>query len=465
MVLGLMAVYNEADIVGQVIQHTINQGLDLVILDNGSTDGSDEICRKYVGRGVLEVERTVSEVYDPIFILRRLEEMAQTHSPSWLAIIDSDEIHEPPLPGLTLKQAIEREDKLGYNLVQSNCFEFWPTPLDDKGQKDPVKRIKYYIWSDDFHFPFWRNYPGTDCWSGGSHIVYFPEGIKPRVSPRKFVLRHYKIRSSEQGRRKILDGRRRFKRPPLPEGWMIHYNRFPMDEMCFSINPEKLTRYNEDCAWSLDRRFDTRYGSWRPPKVVGSSLLLAPSSLRYLPSPFLALLKNSIGYCYRYIPLHLRFLLKRLIPLYLSDPNSFPVRIPYEIGTKLPRNEAVWMNPILELHRKRLDLRYVFPEVNVNREYGKLIEWIIGHGLRELSTSFRVLAPLLTLRYLYNKRVDMQEWYPEVNEKGDYTRLVKWVVDIGLTSDKSADILRPYAHWYSSYMRGIPIPPTESRRE
>jgi len=455
MILGIMAVYNEADIVGQVIQHIINQGLVLVILDNGSTDGSYQICQKYVGRGVLEVERIVSEVYDPIFILRRLEEMAQAYSPDWLAIIDADEIHEPSQSGFTLKQATEREDSLGYNLIRSNCFAFCPTPIDDQGEKDPLKRIKYYVWSGDFHFRFWRNYPGTDCWSGGSHLVYFPEDIKPRVSPRKFIIRHYKIRSSEQGRRKVLGLRRRIRRPPLPEGWSIHYNRFAMDESFFSVNPEKLTRYNEDSAWSFDRRFDATFGSWRPPKVFGPNLLLAAGPWRYLPSHFLALLRNNIASRYKYIPLRLWSLLRRLIQLDLNNPNSFPVRLPYEIGTKLPRNEEMWMNVLLDLYRERPDLRSMFPEVNVNKEYRRLVGWIVECGLRELPTSFRVLAPLLTLRCVYNRRRDIQQLYPEVQEKGDYTRLVKWVVDIGLTSDRSAEILRPYAHWYSSYMNGL----------
>ena len=458
-ILGLMAVYNEADIVGHVIQHTINQGLELLILDNGSTDGSYQICQKFVGRGVLEIQRIVTEVYDPIFILRRLEEMAQTYGPDWLAIIDDDEIHEPPLRGFTLKQAIEREESLGYNLIQSDCFVFWPTSIDDKSEKDPVKRIKYYVWSDDFHFPFWRNYPGTDCWSGGSHVVYFPQGIKRKVSPRKFVIRHYNIRSSEQGRRKVFGQRRRFRRPPLPEGWMIHYNRFTMDESWFSIDKEKLTRYNEDCAWSLDRRFDTTFGSWCPPNVFGPNSLIAAGPLRYLPSHFLTLLRNNIICRYKYIPLRLLFfsrrLLGRLIQLDLNDPNSFPVRVPYEIGTKLPRNEEVWMNVLLDLCREMPNLRNMFPEVNVNREYGRLVEWIVEYGLRELPTPYRVLAPLLTLRYVYDRRRDIQQLFPEVHEKGDYTRLAEWLVNVGLTSDKSADVLRPYAHWYSSYVSGL----------
>jgi len=84
-----------------------------------------------------------------------------------------------------------------------------------------------------------------------------------------------------------------------------------------------------------------------------------------------------------------------------------------------------------------------------------LVEWIVEYGLRELPTPYRVLAPLLTLRYVYDRRRDIQQLFPEVHEKGDYTRLAEWLVNVGLTSDKSADVLRPYAHWYSSYVSGL----------
>ena len=42
-----MMVRNNEEIVGEVIEHLISQGLELVVLDNGSTDKTYEICEKH----------------------------------------------------------------------------------------------------------------------------------------------------------------------------------------------------------------------------------------------------------------------------------------------------------------------------------------------------------------------------------------------------------------------------------
>ena len=52
-IVGMIPVYNESDIIGQVVHHLISQGVQLVIIDNGSNDGSYEICRKFLSKGVL----------------------------------------------------------------------------------------------------------------------------------------------------------------------------------------------------------------------------------------------------------------------------------------------------------------------------------------------------------------------------------------------------------------------------
>ena len=54
-IVGMLAVYNDNDIIEEIIQHLISQGIDLVVLDNGSTDGTYEICKKFVGKGILDL--------------------------------------------------------------------------------------------------------------------------------------------------------------------------------------------------------------------------------------------------------------------------------------------------------------------------------------------------------------------------------------------------------------------------
>jgi len=57
----MIPVYNEADIIGYVIEHLISQGIELAILNNGSTDNSYGICSRYFNKGVEWLEVALSK--------------------------------------------------------------------------------------------------------------------------------------------------------------------------------------------------------------------------------------------------------------------------------------------------------------------------------------------------------------------------------------------------------------------
>ena len=43
----MLAVFNNEDFIEEVIEHCLSQGLELVILDDGSTDGTDKIVKDF----------------------------------------------------------------------------------------------------------------------------------------------------------------------------------------------------------------------------------------------------------------------------------------------------------------------------------------------------------------------------------------------------------------------------------
>ena len=102
----------------------------------------------------------------------------------------------------------------------------------------------------------------------GSHKPSFSPGVEVMVSPNKFVLRHYKIRSYEHGLRKVFSERLPRYSPELRSlGWHVQYNNFARDEHYFVIDSQQLTKYNDDGNWSLTKTFDGSFGAGTSPSI------------------------------------------------------------------------------------------------------------------------------------------------------------------------------------------------------
>jgi len=122
----MIPVYNDEDIIEQVIEHLLSQGLELVVLDNYSTDTTYEKCKKYAERGQIKLESFKTKTFDQHWglIIRALYDMAISLNPDWVVRSDSDEFLESGIKGMTLKDAIIQANTEGYNLIQSDVFDF-----------------------------------------------------------------------------------------------------------------------------------------------------------------------------------------------------------------------------------------------------------------------------------------------------------------------------------------------------
>jgi len=259
-VIGIMFVYNEADIIEQTITHMASQKIPLVVIDNGSTDGTFEILKKYEGSAILDLDRMVTEQWYWWKMLRTLCERVSHHNPDWIVHLDADEFLESPY-AMTLQESIEREHNNGYNLIQFDNFEFWPTDEDDSSETDIRKRSKYYSWDDCYQFRAFRNYEDVDVWTTGGHLPIFPKGIKVSLCPTRYVLRHYEIRGYEHGLRKVRERLTRYSEEDKQK-WNVHgkYSNFDQARSTYVIPSERLNRYDDDGRWNRDRKFDGHRG-------------------------------------------------------------------------------------------------------------------------------------------------------------------------------------------------------------
>ena len=261
-IVGMIPVYNESDIIGSVLNHLLSQGIELVLLDNGSTDGSYEICSQYIGRGVLSLQRLVTERFEFDLMVQKLYQMALDEKADWILLNAADEFLESPYPDLTLRKSIISDDHMGCNLIQFNNFEFWPTERDYQSTESDVrKRIKYYTWNDDMQFRCWKFYPGIKVTETTGHYPEFPRNVKIKIPHKKYVLRHYRIRSYEHGLRKVFSERLpRYDESDKRKGLSVQYDKFGTDLAYFVINSGNLNRYNDDGKWSLRKTFDWTWG-------------------------------------------------------------------------------------------------------------------------------------------------------------------------------------------------------------
>jgi hypothetical protein len=253
-VVAIIAAYNEADIIEQVVIDLLAQGVDVYFLDDGSTDGTAEIVARYLGRGVLAIEdlrETFKEDpphgFDWERILRRKAELAQELDATWFIHHDADEFRESPWAGVPLRAAIERVDALGYSAIDFSCLDFRPVHDRFRPGEDIRQSFTFYepcASYDRLQIRCWKKTEQmVDLASSGGHDAAFPGR---RVFPIRFVLRHYPIRGQSHGDRKVFRERRsRFQDRERRKGWHVQYDEF-LEGTCFIRDSSTLIAYDPD---------------------------------------------------------------------------------------------------------------------------------------------------------------------------------------------------------------------------
>ncbi|MEK6324106.1 MAG: glycosyltransferase family 2 protein [Acidobacteriota bacterium] len=230
-VVAIMTTYNEEDIIAHSIKRLIDQGVDVYVIDNWSTDNTYHLAKQFEGRGLIGIERLPADgpsaFYNWRELLMRVEELSGEMEADWFIHHDADEIRLSPWAGVSLREGLYAVDRAGFNCIDQTVIVFHPvdngfTPGQDFGayykyfefDKHPAHRI---------HMKAWKNL-GQDISlaESGGHQAQF-EGR--RVYPYKFLLKHYPIRSQMHGEKKVLFERQlRWNSEERAAGWHVHYD-------------------------------------------------------------------------------------------------------------------------------------------------------------------------------------------------------------------------------------------------
>ncbi len=225
--------YNEADIIEETIGHLISEGVQPVIVDNWSTDGTFEKVEALRAAGHnIALRRFPDEPTDQYLWASQLaltEELALDLDADWILHYDADEIRTSPWRGVRLAEALSFVEACGYNAIDFTVIEF----RFQTSRPDPSAPFEKQM----THFEFALR-PGCfrqiKVWrQGGARVAlarnagHAAEFEGRKVFPLKFLNKHYPLRGRVHGARKVhRDRLPRFKFERERSGWHSHYDQF-----------------------------------------------------------------------------------------------------------------------------------------------------------------------------------------------------------------------------------------------
>lgn len=249
-VVAIVAVRNEACRIQTLIRSWQEAGIDLIVIDNESDDGSQSLLREYIGRGVKSI---FSTPWRGAFSLR--EQLAVKFSVlksldyDWVVHADADEWLQPPFRGVSLADAISRVDREGFNCINFEEFVFLPEGMAGNQADYRHSNLRYYFFepSKQRLNRAWKVDSHLDSLSTGGHVL---TGVHKLVYPTSFPLKHYIVLSSDHARQKYAQ--RVFDKADLEKGW--HKNRLNLADFHFRLPPSEMLQLNEDWqSVSLDK--------------------------------------------------------------------------------------------------------------------------------------------------------------------------------------------------------------------
>jgi hypothetical protein len=215
--------FNEADIIHWTVSHLIRQGVGVHVIDCQSTDGTAELAR----RAGASVGQFAAPPVSWHSLLHRVEELVKLSKADWIMHCDADELRYAPnwtTAQETLLQGFERLQAQGYNAVDFQVLTFPPIDNVYDGSVSPEMVFQCYE-PDSFNqrigqVKAWRNIGPVELAESGGHHVRF--GGR-RVAPRRWLSKHYPIRSQAHGERKVFQERQWLDQAQGRLDWHVQY--------------------------------------------------------------------------------------------------------------------------------------------------------------------------------------------------------------------------------------------------
>lgn len=232
-VFGVTMVKDEEDVIGYVLFHMLEQGLDgIIVADNLSSDKTMDILQQYRsefdGRVHLMVDR--EQGYYQSRKMTRLANRARELGANWVIPFDADEWWYTTNPmGHNLSEWLRRCE---VDYIVATVRNHICTARDEPGETNPFKRMR---WCRAEKLPLgkmaFRCDKGGFTIQQGNHSITFTNYTpRPPQVPSQIAIKHFPYRSPEQFARKVINGGKAYEASTLPveigKHWRDYYNLY-----------------------------------------------------------------------------------------------------------------------------------------------------------------------------------------------------------------------------------------------
>jgi glycosyltransferase involved in cell wall biosynthesis len=174
--IAILRIKDQIDTIDECLSKLSTIADSIIVLDNGSTDGTMEVYGRYPK--IIKILRTegYDEGRDKIMLL----EEAKKYSPDWVVWIDADEIFENNFT----REVAEKYMQSGYERITFRMCNFW------LGKERCICDGQYYLYNLHPQRSMWKNVPEAHFKNQKLHNGDI-RGITGKTFLSPYRLKHY----------------------------------------------------------------------------------------------------------------------------------------------------------------------------------------------------------------------------------------------------------------------------------
>jgi glycosyltransferase involved in cell wall biosynthesis len=262
-IIAIICVRNELVYLREVIPYLENERIDVILIDNESTDDTLDVISGAEYKNIHHIETLPFRGhFDLSAQLDAKVAVVENADADWIIHQDADEILQSPTEWGGLRRHIEHADSQGFNVLNFNEIVMLPAnPQVD----DFIHNNSTYYFFEPRPLRLmraWKKAAKLVSSHTGGHVL---DGDDVVVYPQRMLLKHFIVRTQQHAFEKYLG--RVFSSTDLKKGW--HGNRLNFNEKNLTIPTCGPHLHNlEDpkkAPAKLPRSAKTHFWEWSPP--------------------------------------------------------------------------------------------------------------------------------------------------------------------------------------------------------